>query len=196
VLFSTIGAILFFIIQPKYIPSQLAYNIIAVVFLSTYLIPVLFLFVLVKKKSVESFHLNTIKERKFPILFFIILTVILGFRLSNLKIVDLLAYSFIASTLALVIVYLLFFTKLKTSLHTLGIGGLTGFLMVLSYHYEIKLLPLIALFFILFGIISFSRLKLKAHTQTEIYLGFIIGILSQIITYTVFQNWIDIHLIF
>lgn len=188
VLFSTIGAILFFIIQPKYIPKELAYNVIGVVFLSTYIIPILFLYILVKKKSVDSFHLKTIKERKFPIIFFIILTFLLGFRLLNLKITDILSYLFIASSLSLMIVYSLFIFNQKTSLHTLGIGGLTGFLMLLSFHYKIKLLPLIAIFFILFGLISYSRLKLKAHSQIEVFLGFFVGIISQVIIYFIFQN--------
>lgn len=183
VLFSTIGAVLFFIIQPKYLPKELEYNILSVIFLSTYVIPVFFLFILKKKNSIDSYHLETINERKFPIIFFIILNLLLGLRLLEIKMITLLAISFIATTIALIFVFALFFAKIKTSLHTLAIGGLTGFLMFLSYHYQIRLLVLIASMILLFGFVAISRLRLKAHSQKELFFGFIIGILTQITTY-------------
>ena len=182
-LFSTIGALLFFTIQPKYLPKAFEYKILTVIFLSTYVIPVLFLFILKKKKSIESFHLKTIDERKFPILFFLIITLLLGIRLLQLKIVALLAYSFIAGAFALAIIYILLFKKIKTSLHTVSIGGLTGLVLLLSYHYKIRLIILLISCFLLFGIIATARLKLKAHNFTEVLLGFIIGITTQLITY-------------
>jgi len=187
-LFSTIGAVLFFIIQPKYIPRELEYSIISVVFLSTYIIPVLFLFILKRKKTIESYHLETINERKFPILFFFILNLLLGLRLLEFNIVEILALSFIATAVALIFVFILFYSKIKTSLHTLAIGGLIGFLMFLSYHYQIRILVLIASLFLLFGIVSIARLKLKAHTQKEVFLGFIIGIVSQLMTYYIYYR--------
>jgi hypothetical protein len=173
-------------IQPKSIPKDFEHKILMVVFLSTYIIPVFFLFILKRRKTIDDFHLKTIKERRFPILFFTILTLLLGFRLLELNVINLLAYSFISSALALTIVFILLFMKLKTSLHTIAIGGLIGFLMVISYHYEIRLLILLLVFFLLFGIIATARLKLKAHTTTEVYLGFLIGVISQFLVYGYF----------
>jgi hypothetical protein len=188
VLFSTIGAVLFFIIQPKYIPKELEYTILSVIFISTYIIPVFFLFILKIKNSIESYHLESINERKFPIVFFFILNFLLGLRLLEFKMISLLAISFIATAIALLFIFLLFYSKIKTSLHTLAIGGLAGFLMAVSYHYQIRILILIASVVLLFGIVAVSRLKLKAHTQTEVFLGFIIGVLTQIGTYYFFYK--------
>ncbi|MEE9348998.1 MAG: hypothetical protein V3U80_03055 [Flavobacteriaceae bacterium] len=186
VLFSTVGTLLFFSIQPKYLPKAFEHKIITVVFLSTYVIPVIFLFLLKKKKSIESYHLKTINERKFPIVFFFIITLLLGFRLLQLHVIDLLAYSFLAGALSLSIIFALLFLKIKTSLHTVSIGSLTGFIMVISYHFKIQLLVLLMLSFILFGIIATARLKLKAHNLQEVLLGFVIGLLSQFFIYGLF----------
>lgn len=188
VLFPTVGTILFFINQPRSIPDELKYNVFYVVFLSTYVIPVFFLFILKKKNSIESYHLETIKERKYPILFFFILNLLLGLRLLNFNItsIELLAISFISIASALLFIFMLFYLKIKTSLHTLAIGGLLGFLISLSYHYHIRMLFQIATLFLLFGIVSISRLKLKAHNQLELFLGFIIGVASHLITYYVY----------
>lgn len=122
VLFPTIGSFLFFMIQPKYIPKDLEYNILLVVFLSTYIIPILFLLILKRKNNIESFHLKTIKERKFPILFFIILNALLGLRLLEFDIVFLLALCFISTAFTLIIVYFCFILKLKLVFIHLQLG--------------------------------------------------------------------------
>jgi len=183
VLFSTIGALLFFTLQPTYLPKEFEYKILIVIFLSTYVIPILFLFILKKRNSIESYHLKTTEERKFPILFFLTITFLLGMRLLELNAIDLLAYSFIAGSLSLLITYILLFIKFKTSLHTLSIGSLIGFVIIISIHYKIKLLLLITIGVLLFGIIGTARLKLKAHTVNEVLLGFVIGIITQILIY-------------
>lgn len=186
VLFSTISAILYFIIRPKYLPKTFEYKILMVIFISTYVIPILFLFILKQRKTIEDFHLKTIKERKLPILFFTTITLLLAFRLLEIKVVNLLAFSFFGASLSMIIIFSLFFIKLKTSLHTLAIGGLTGFVMILSFHYKIRLLLLISILFLLFGVIAFARLKLKVHTNKEVYFGYFIGIFSQFFVYHFF----------
>lgn len=183
VLFSTISTFLFFIIQPSYLPKPFKHKILSVIFLSTYIIPIIFLFILKRRKSIDSFHLKSIEERKFPTLFFLTITLLLGIRLLELSVIDILAYSFIGVAGALTITFLLLFSKIKTSLHTLAIGGLTGFIMVISYHYKIRLLLLISIGVLLFGIVATARLKLKAHTNTEVLLGFFIGLILQLCSY-------------
>lgn len=71
----------------------------------------------------------------------------------------------------------------KISMHTVGWGGVLGFLLMLmvGMHMDISQ-PLIAVFLVS-GIVATSRLILSAHTPGEIYAGFIVGILSQLIAY-------------
>lgn len=188
VIISTVSAIVYFILFPKYLPQAFKYKILLVIFISTYVIPVLFLFILKQRKTIDDFHLKTIKERKLPILFFAVITTLLAYRLLEVRIVNLLAISFLGASLSMFFVYVLFFVRIKTSLHTMAIGGLLGFVVLLSYHYEIRLLMLISVLFILSGLLAFARLKLKAHTSKEVYLGFSIGVLSQFIVYFIFYN--------
>ena len=183
VLFSTISALLFFIIQPQYLPRPFVYKILLVIFISTYVVPILFLFILKQRNTIEDFHLKTIKERKIPLFFFTMISLLLAYRLFEIKIVNLLAYSFFGAAIGMLLVFVLFFLKIKTSLHTLAIGSLTGFIMILSFHYKIGLLFLISFLILLFGLVAYARLKLKAHHPIEVYIGFFIGIISQITTY-------------
>ncbi len=182
-LFSFIGSFLYLFLTPKHISKKQEYIILLVVFISTYILPLFFLLILKQFKLIKNYHLETINERKFPVIFFIVLSIMVGKMLMKTQIVNLLAYSFFGIAFALSITYLLFKYNIKTSLHTLGIGGITGFVVIMSYEYQLNFNLLIACLFILSGIIALSRLKLEAHTPKEIYIGFLIGFLTQIGSY-------------
>ena len=183
IFFSTVGTILYFIISPQHIPENYKIIIVTVIFISTYILPFFLLIVLKKLKLIHSFELKTIEERKFPIIFLIVLTFMLGKMLLGTKIVNLLGVSFYGSSIALIIVSILFYFNFKTSLHTLGMGSIIGFVMVMSIEYQINLTLLIAILIIIFGFLATSRLVLKAHQAKEVYIGVFLGIITQIISY-------------
>ena len=187
ILVPIVSTLIYFIIIPNHVPKEFSYKILGVIFVVTYIIPILLLYFLKKVKLIESYQLPTIEERKFPILFFILLTFLIGNLLLRTNTVNLLAYSFYGCSLATATVYLLFLGNIKTSLHSLGIAGLLGFVGIISFEYELNLLALIISLFFLFGIVATSRLKLKAHKISEIYIGFIVGLLSQILIYIYFS---------
>ncbi len=183
IFFSTLGALLYFIISPQYIPEKYKKIIIAVIFISTYILPLFLLIILKKLKLIQSFKLKTIEERKFLVLFLIVLTFMLGKMLLSTKIVSLLGLSFYGGSIAFIIVFLLFSFNIKTSLHTLGIGSLIGLIIVMSIEYQINLTVLIAILIIVFGLLATSRLKLNAHQPKEVYLGVFLGLITQLISY-------------
>ena len=185
VLFGTITTIFFFIFQPSFVPKSFQLNVILVIFFSTYVIPVLFLFLLKSVKSIDSYHLVGVEERKFPVFFFIALNSLLVYRLFFYDNLRLLAIFFMASAISLGIVFLFLLKKIKLSLHTLGLGLFTSFLIVLSYHFKTRLLVPISVAILLSSIVATVRLKLNAHTNFEAYFGFILGVLMQIIVFLV-----------
>ena len=70
----------------------------------------------------------------------------------------------------------------------LGIGGIIGFVMVMSYEYHLNFTSLLSGLFLLAGLIGVSRLSLNAHRPKEIYLGFLLGLVSQFLSFQVYQN--------
>ncbi|NNC69482.1 MAG: hypothetical protein HKN90_01520 [Flavobacteriaceae bacterium] len=189
ILFSTIASFLYFIVIPRHIADENERIVLAIVFISTYIIPVLLVFFLKRFGLIVDYHLKTIGERKFPVLFMALLFFLLGKLLLDPGFVDLLAFSFFGCGIGLIMVYLLFPLKIKASLHTLSISGLIAFICIMSYQYELNLLILIISLFMLFGIIAVSRLKLDAHKNIEVYIGFLIGCISQLTAYTIFLNY-------
>ncbi|PCI10519.1 MAG: hypothetical protein COB73_03310 [Flavobacteriaceae bacterium] len=157
--------------------------IIGSVFIGTYVIPLFFLLTLKSSKVIESLHLENIQERKFPIMFFISIAILISTLLKRIPSIMELSLFFYGMTLALVLVYLLLYIKFKVSLHMIGISGLIGFFIFFSYEFKMNLLLFIAFLFFIAGAIASSRLKLKAHNFKEIYWGALIGIFSEFAVY-------------
>jgi len=187
-LFAFMGSFIYLYLTPKHVVKEQEYIILFVVFVSTYIIPIILLALLKKVKLIDDYHLRSINERKFPVLFFIMLSFLIGRALIGIHIADLLAFSFFGVAFALSFTYLLFNLKIKTSLHTLGIGGIIGFVMVMSYEYQLNFNAFLAGLFVVAGLIGISRLALNAHSPKEVYIGFALGIASQWMSFQIYQN--------
>lgn len=187
-LFAFMGSFIYLYLTPKHVAKEQEYIILFVVFVSTYIIPIILLALLKKVKLIDDYHLRSINERKFPVLFFIMLSFLIGRALIAIHIVDLLAFSFFGVAFALSFTYLLFNLNIKTSLHTLGIGGIIGFVMVMSSEYQLNFNAFLAGLFVVAGLIGVARLALNAHSPKEIYIGYALGIISQWMSFQIYQN--------
>ena len=184
--FPILGSILYFLLIPEYIFKPQEHIIIAVILIGTYIFPLFLLMLLKRFKMINSFHMVSVEERKFPTLLFISISYIIGNWLFNSTIVDLLALYYFGYGLVLICSYIFLYFKIKISLHTAAIGGLLGFLIFFSYYYKLNLVILLSTFFLLSGLIASSRLRQLAHTINEVSLGFIFGIFSQFIVYFIY----------
>lgn len=187
ILFSTIGSLAYFILSPGHIPKLQEYLIIAVIFVGTYLIPVLMLYTLKRFGLINNFELETIEERKFPLIFLIILTFMLGRIIMSIPGIELLAYSFYGSCGALLIAYILFTFRIKTSIHMMGIGSLIGFVVIMSLYYQMNFNLLLVFFVLIAGMLGTARLSLNAHNAFEVYFGFFLGLATQLMAYFILK---------
>lgn len=137
---------------------------------------------------IHSFHLSSIEERKFPLLLFTFLAILIGRMLFKLVLVNDLAIYFIAGSFAMLLAYWFLWLKIKVSIHSIGVGGLIGFIIQISITFQQNYLILIALLFVLFGIVANARLQLKAHSFREVLLGLVFGIIPQVLTPLIYQN--------
>lgn len=179
----TIGVMLYFLLVPSTISSNQKLSILSLIFVATYLIPLLILIVFKKLKFIKNYKTESIKERKLPVLLMIILFFLLGNTIDKQLILKDIALLFYASSLGLILIYILFYFKVKTSIHLLSLGISVGFFLVLSSIYSQSFTIVIIIIFLLAGLLASARLKLKAHNTKEVYLGFFIGILSTLSIY-------------
>lgn len=179
----TIGVLLFLLITPETIIKGKQYLLISIVFFSTYVIPLIALLILKALGIINSLKAETINERKIPLFLMLVIFYILGKFLYQIQSFEELGILFYGTDLALVIIYFLFFIKIKTSLHVMSISSALGFITIYGLKYSIPILPIVIVLFLLTGILASARLHLKAHTKPEVYIGFALGTICQFIVF-------------
>lgn len=184
--FPIVGAILYFLLLPKYIFIEQERFLLAVIFAITYVFPLILIILLKKFKMINSYHMTTIEERKFPLILFISITIFIGFWLLKSTVVNLLSLFYFGYGLGLIIAYILLYFKIKVSLHTAAVSGLIGFFLYFSFYYKVNLILILVILLLLNGIIATSRLRLQAHKFNEVLLGFILGLVSQLVLYLIY----------
>jgi hypothetical protein len=174
----TIDVILYFLLIQNNFGSNQKLAILGLIFATTYLIPLFILIFFKKIKLIKSFKAENISERKIPVLVMIALFYLLGSTLYKIPYLSDLGFLFYATALGLVFIYIFFAFKIKASIHLLSLGISAGFFMVLGILYAQSFLIVIIVAFLISGLLASARLYLKAHTTKEVYLGFILGIIS------------------
>jgi len=90
----------------------------------------------------------------------------------------------------------------KISLHTIGAGGFLAGVFLISYNFTFGLFEvsfpwieklyllhvnlIVLAVIVIAGLVGSSRLYLKIHSEDEIYGGYLVGIIAQIIAYRIF----------
>ena len=171
---------LYFLIIPNNLRSNHKLTILGLIFVVTYLIPLVILIIFKKINIIKSYKTESIKERKLPVAIMITLFYLLGNTLNKTSSLTDLSLLFYATSFGLFIIYLLFNFNIKASIHLLSLGISIGFFMVLSSVYNQNLAILIIVLILLSGVLASARLHLEAHTNKEIYIGFFVGVLSNL----------------
>lgn len=176
-----LGVVLYFRITPRYIVPELMYSKFIVVFILTFLIPVLLFFLLKNMGIIHSIHLNTAKERKAPIIFQCLLVILIIKVVFQPSMYPELFSFFVGILFSLITAFVLVAANFKVSLHMIGVSGVTMFLIALSIHFKINALFFIGLLFIITGLVASSRLHTKSHSPLELIFGFFVGLFPQLI---------------
>jgi membrane-associated phospholipid phosphatase len=116
------------------------------------------------------------KQRITPFLFVTCFYAVTAYMFyTKLKINNLI---FLILTIVAVLIFLLTLITYfwKISIHGAGIGGILGFMLALGIifpipHFAVALSAAI----VICGLVAFSRLRLNAHTPTQVYAGIVSG---------------------
>ncbi len=179
----TLGVFLYFVFVSQSFEKRLQLIVLGLVFVLTYVVPVLLLLFLKNFGFIKDFQVSTIKERRFPVIFMILLLYFLGNTIIQIPTIRNLGILFYGTSLSLICIYILFSVKLKSSLHLVSMGNMIGFFLIMTNINSLSMLPIIILLILLSGILASSRLYLKAHTPVELLIGFFLGIVCQFILF-------------
>jgi len=116
------------------------------------------------------------EERTLPYMVTTVFFYITYYFLKNLQISPVYSY-FMAGATFLVIFVLVINLFWKISGHMISIGSVLGAIVGLSVLMQMNLNLIIIISILFAGLIAYSRLKLGAHTPTQVYAGYGLGIL-------------------
>jgi len=160
------------------ISPQLQRIIITLVFVTTGLLPILTALFLLQKGMIRSLEMNSIEERRIPFISTAVLYLICYYLLNKLPVPRMLGLMVLGATISIFLAWLLSF-RWKISIHMIGIGGLTGMLFGVSQVLNAELIMIILATILIAGMLGTARLLLGAHSPSQVYTGFFLGLFTE-----------------
>jgi membrane-associated HD superfamily phosphohydrolase len=163
-------------------PIKLKWLITAIVFSFTFVFPAFYIFSLYKMKRISSLHIRDQKERTYPYLITACFYIGLFYMLRDVQVWGSIKLLILGAGIAILLTSLINL-KYKISAHAIGLGGLLGGLMTISFFSQINITLYYMLIILVAGITCSARLYLQEHRPSQIYSGFFMGFLIQCLTF-------------
>lgn len=157
------------------IPTSARQMIMGMVFIITFVFPLLMMFILFKQRVIRTFTMNTREERILPLFITGIFYFMAYYIIKQLQIDEIYQRVFLGSAFLVLIALGISFIW-KISLHMIGMGGMLGAFIGISQLIQTDMLALIMVISLACGLTGFARLKLNAHSPLQVYAGFVTGL--------------------
>ena len=156
------------------IPFQAKRMLAWIIFVTTFILPLLFILILYKRGFIKTLNMDEKEERIFPLVITGIFYFLAYYIVRQTQLDTIYQRMFLGSAI-IIIVSLMVSFYWKISMHMIAVGGLFGALIgIHEIAYVDLTLYLVATTFVC-GLVGFARLKLKAHTPAQVYAGFFSG---------------------
>ena len=195
-------ALMFLLLINPYVFSVQDYKAKALILFSIIMLSVVFpalsIFMMRGLGLIKSLEMKDKKERIVPLIITGIFYLWLFVNIKNNTLVPLAFKIFVLG--ATVSLFLAFFINnfSKISLHTVGMGGLFAIVFIIRYNfsyesfiidsrslgiYEIHFNFIVLIIIVISGLVGTARLALKAHNIKDVYAGYMVGLVGQILSY-------------
>ncbi|RVT79617.1 hypothetical protein EOD40_00450 [Flavobacterium sufflavum] len=180
--FIPIYATLFYLFSNhSYFFNKEKYIVLLQVSIITFVIPIMFFFLLKLTGKITSIMVPELSERKFPLVIQCFLIILLVRKSITLELYPELHFFFLGALMSTLIALSLLFFNTKVSLHMMGLSALAFFVFGLSLHHQTPNTALIIFLVLMNGVVASSRLIMKAHTPKELIMGVLLGSIPQIL---------------
>ncbi|MBR9914905.1 MAG: hypothetical protein GYB32_08775 [Algicola sp.] len=176
-----LGVIFYFSKTPRFIPEPLMKGKLFSIAILTIILPILLFYLLKTINKVDSFHLESVEERRLPLLINSVIIVLILIRVLPIDELPELYFFFIGILISTITCFALAVIKFKASIHMIAASGFFMFAVAVAIHFKININGTIALMCVILGAIATSRLHLKAHTPIELIVGSFVGLLPQLL---------------
>jgi hypothetical protein len=160
-------------------PFDTKWRISIIVFIFSFIFPVLNIIILYRLRRIPSITLSNQRDRTFPYLMTSVFYFGLFYLMMDINIWPSLKLFVIGAGLAILVTALINL-RTKISAHMVGIGGLLGVIISVSYLIKFDMTPFYVAIILIAGLVGFSRLVLEEHKPFQIYAGFLLGLFIQL----------------
>ncbi len=176
-----LGTIFYFRITPKFSPVEMQTGNVLPVLILTVVIPLISMVILRNLGMMQSVFQVRPRERIYPLLIFLVLLLMVLFRVIPNNYSTELYYFFLGMIVATIACLMLALAGKPISLHLVGIGTLLMFLVALSIHFEKNIVLAISACTLCTGIVASARLYLLSHGRAALLAGWLVGLVSQLL---------------
>ncbi|WP_165698048.1 hypothetical protein [Flavobacterium nackdongense] len=175
------AALFYFVFNDTYYSHPEKYFAIFQIVLLTIVLPLCIFLILRVTGQLNSIMIADISQRKIPLVLQCFLTIFLIRKCITLEHFPEFHFFFLGGLFSTIIALILLFFRTKASLHMIAISALTIFVIGLSIHNESRNINWIVFWVLMNGFVASSRLEMNAHTPKELVIGFLSGIIPQLI---------------
>ncbi len=159
-------------------------QLFASIFINTFAFPAITIFLMMKLDFIKSVHLRTRKERILPYMAIMLYYFFSFLVIRNMAVSEFITKMMLGASIAITISFLLNLFY-KISVHAVGAGCFFGIVLALMVTSTYNLFPILIITLFMIGLLGSARIYLKAHRPTDIYSGYMIGLLGQILAYKI-----------
>ena len=160
--------------------SSVKLIILSITFIFTFLLPTVNALVLLKMGRIKSLEMETLNERIIPYTSAALYYFALYYLFYNAEFPNIFKILILGAAIS-VLLTLLISLKWKISAHTIGIGGIAGASLGIIYRLQLDLHFILMISILFSGIVGYARLKLNSHTPAQVYSGFVLGFLIELL---------------
>lgn len=150
----------------------------------TIIIPAASIGILSKIGTISSINLFKREERRIPMIIACLAFAIGTFILGKFNAPPILLLFLKSATLSIALVGIISL-RWKISAHLTAMGGITAAILLTAIYSYTNAANLLAISFIVSGLVGYSRLKLNAHTPAQTYSGFFLGFMITLILFAI-----------
>ncbi len=173
------GSFFILFMNPYQFPDPAENNITLLrVGLLTFMFPTITILLLAALKFIKTVNVYDRQERIIPYIaagFFYIWAFYVFFKEDFNPFIT---FILLGATISIFLDFMINILVLKISMHTTGAGGLVAMVMVLAPFTEYNTIYFFVAAILIAGCVGAARLALKAHSEREVYFGYLSGFLS------------------
>ncbi len=158
-----------------------------IVFLFSFVFPVVNIFILVRLKRIPNLTLSNQKDRTFPLFITAMFYFGLFYLLMDQNIWNSIKL-FVLGGAVCILITTIINLKYKISAHMVGLGGVLGILISVSYLIKFNMTPYYIAVILIAGLVGCARLILNEHKPAQLYLGFFLGLIIQSVLFFSLQK--------